>query len=134
MKEWLSAQQLTHKIPLLKIVPDAYILLETLQGTADLFLEMDLGTESASKVFKWKLEAYLAYGRSGDFHRDFKAHGFRVLTVVTSDARLLSLARVALSVGVPSMFWYARLADLHKHTILGRVWRRPDRPEEFHQI
>ena len=95
------------------------------KGTTHFFLELDRGSEEL-KRFRDKVEAYVAYYKSGMYAQRYGAQGFRVLTVVdgVGEGRLKNLvddtARVA---GIGRRFWFTHLADATGATVLTEpIW------------
>ena len=131
IEEWLERGSLPNWPSTARPVPDAYFRLLTPRGTAHFFLEVDLGSEAASSVFKKKLEAYRVYGESGAFRQEFKGEYFRVLITVPNDTRLKTLKLVSASVGTAILFRFATQAEIRKDTILDPVWRRSDQPNQL---
>lgn len=130
LEEWLERESLPQAPSASRPVPDAYFRLLTPRGTAHFFLEVDLGNEAASSVFKKKLSSYRFYIESGCFRQDFKGEFFRVLTTVPNEVRLMTLKLVAASVGMAIIFGFAIQGDIRTDTILGPLWRCPDLPEK----
>jgi hypothetical protein len=52
-----------------------------------LFVEVDFGSESHS-VWQQKIQAYLSFAVSGEFHERFRQKQFCVLVVTNSEGRL----------------------------------------------
>src|SRR5690606_29842258 len=64
------------------LIPDSYFSIHVPnRGTTNFFLELDRGTMTIGR-FREKLQAYVAYYKTGAYTRRYKAKGFRVLTVV----------------------------------------------------
>ena len=108
------------------LIPDSFFTLVVPEkGTTHFFLELDRGSEEL-KRFRDKVEAYVAYYKSGMYAQRYGAQGFRVLTVVdgVGEGRLKNLvddtARVA---GIGRRFWFAHLADATSGTVLTEpIW------------
>jgi hypothetical protein len=75
------------------VIPDSYFALDTPQGRAHFFLELDRGTMTTRR-FRTKIEAYLAYYQGGGYQRRFGTRSLRVLTVTLGERRLENLKRV----------------------------------------
>ena len=131
LEEWRERGLLPQFPSSARPVPDAYFRLLTPRGTAQFFLEVDLGNEAATSVFKRKLVAYKTYGESGAFRQEFGGEYFRVLTTVPNEVRLKTLKLVVASVGMAIIFWFAIQDDIRKNTILGPLWRRSEQPSQF---
>lgn len=105
------------------VVPDSYFALETPHGKTHFFLELDRGTMT-TKRFKTKIDAYLAYYRSGGYERRYGARSLRVLTVTLGERRLESLKAVTEEAGGTVWFWFAALPDLTPEAVLtAPVWQ-----------
>lgn len=119
---WLSFQQpITDR---LHLIPDGYFELGTPNGTMAAFVEVDLGHESLG-VWKQKVRHYLELALSGEYERRFGQNQFRVLVVVNSERRLLSI-RTAVRALTQKIFWFATLASVDSGNIFGPAWLRPE--------
>jgi hypothetical protein len=105
------------------LIPDGYFELETAGAPRGMFIEMDMGTETA-KVWRKKVSEYLAFAVSGEFQKKFGPPQFRVLVVATSARRLLNLSRV-ISRMTPKIFWLATLEDIKASGPWSPIWFRP---------
>lgn len=104
------------------VIPDSYFALQTPRGRTHFFLELDRGT-MPTKRFRGKVEAYLAYYRSGGYQRRYQAKSLRVLTVTLSRARLASLSTVTKQAGGTVWFWFGVLPELtYKNILTEPVW------------
>ena len=107
------------------VIPDGYFAIDTPRGRAHCFLELDRGTMTTAR-FRTKVEAYIAYYRSGGYQARFGAKGLRILTVTLSQARLDNLRRATASVGGghASRFWFGVHGRLTPDTVLDQpVWQ-----------
>jgi len=112
------------------LIPDSYFVLGTSKGRAHFFLEIDLYTETASKVFKQKMQSYKLYFERGLFQERYGAKNFRVLTIVPNNIRLTSLLQATRELGVGILFWFTISSSISPETIFKDIWRRADRPKE----
>jgi len=104
------------------LIPDAYCTLAEDDRRAHFFLEADRATESNGR-WSQKVEAYLAYIRSGGYARRYGSNCLRVLTVTTGEKRLHNLMRSTQRVGGGAMFWFATLGQTRPETILkAPIW------------
>ena len=104
------------------LIPDAYCTLVEDDRRAHFFLEADRATESNGR-WSQKVEAYLAYVRSGGYARRYGSDCLRVLTVTTGERRLRNLLRATQRVGGGAMFWFATLGQTRPETILkAPIW------------
>lgn len=105
------------------LVPDSYFYIQVPnKGKAHFFLELDRGKMQQS-TFQQKIEAYVAYYKSGAFTKRYKAKGFRVLTVVENESdsqlRVKNLADASEEVqGIGRRFWFAHLPVVQKTDLL----------------
>ncbi len=105
------------------LIPDGYAEVRTPTKSVGMFLEVDLGTESRS-VWQGKIRAYLTYGASGGFAREFGQPQFRTVVVVNSERRLESL-RMATSSLTEKIFWFATFDRVCRDGFWSAVWKRP---------
>jgi hypothetical protein len=106
------------------VIPDGYFAIDTPRGRAHFFLEVDRGTMTVAR-FKTKVQAYIAYYRSGKYEARFGAKGLRILTVTPSRARLDNLhsATAAASGGHRNRFWFAVQETITPEAVLDKaVW------------
>ena len=107
------------------LVPDAYACLNTGPRRTRFFLEADRASETNGR-WAQKVLAYLAYVRSGSYARRYHSDCLRVLTVTTSEKRLLNLLRTTHKAGGGPMFWFAHLGLLAPETVLkAPIWSVP---------
>ncbi len=109
------------------VIPDGHFGLDVGSGKQFFFVEVDRGT-MASKRFKRKIQAYMAYARSGLIQERFKTKKFRVLVITLSDRRLENLKRATEDVGGKNRFWFANLNRLTINNIFTQpLWSVADR-------
>jgi len=107
------------------LIPDAYCTLAESDRRAHFFLEADRATESNGR-WSQKVEAYLAYVRSGGYARRYGSNCLRVLTVTTGEKRMLNLLRSTRRAGGGAMFWFTTLSQARAESILSApIWRIP---------
>lgn len=109
--------------PLIRLVPDAYLELETPSGTSSAFLELDRGSESL-KVWKEKVRNYLQYAVSEAFAKEFRQSRFRVLVIAHSERRMQSIRR-AVGEATDKIFWFASLESINRDGLFAPLWLRP---------
>src|SRR5690606_22510 len=94
------------------LIPDSYFnVFVPDRGTTHFFLELDRG-QMEIKRFREKVEAYVAYYKTGQYSQRYQAKGFRVLTVVegVGEGRLRNLVQDTAKVsGIGRRFWFAHL-------------------------
>ena len=120
IKRWLTESELKadyDKVHLqyakqpISLIPDSFFTIEVPnKGATHFFLELDRATMRQNR-FKQKIQAYIAYYRSGDYTKRYQAKGFRVLTVIdASDQRRQNLKKTTESVpGIGRRFWFTTL-------------------------
>ena len=130
IEQWDTKHKLS--IPGNKVlIPDAYVLLTTLRGRTHFFVELDRGTESASRTFRAKLQSYALYYRSGSFTRENGDKVFRVLTVTVHEQAIKTLLAASKGITPSSIFWFTHQGQVSKEIVLtGTIWKRADRPED----
>jgi hypothetical protein len=113
------------------LIPDGYFEIGSSQGFRGMFVEIDLGTESAPVLVK-KTQAYLELATSGEFAKIFNRSQFRVLVITTSKRRLDNL-RNAISKLTDKIFWFATLDNLSRERFWSTSWYRPtgDQPQSL---
>jgi hypothetical protein len=108
----------------LRLIPDGYFELKTPTGTMAAFLEVDLGHERLA-AWKDKIRKYLQLALSGDCERRFGQSQFRVLVIVNSERRLLSIRKVVRA-STQKIFWFTTLESIQCHGFFAPLWLRPD--------
>jgi DNA-binding MarR family transcriptional regulator len=113
------------------LIPDSYFVLQTPNGKAHFFLELDRKQEEL-EVFRRKVQAYSTYLQTGGYERRYQSKGVRILTVVQAEGkrqdsgkvRLANLKTLTEKEGGRRRFWFTRLHDLTPDTILtAPVWQ-----------
>ena len=112
-----------------RLMPDAYVELETSPGSRALFLEVDRGTETV-KVWRRKIAAYLTLATSGEFVRRFQQSQFRVAVIAPSVRRLQSI-RACVVRQTDKLFWFASSGGHPREWLWNRTWLRP-RGDDLH--
>ena len=106
----------------ISLIPDSYCVIQTPQGAARFFIELDRGTMTTQR-FATKILAYLAYVESGQYQQRYKSRSLRVLTITLSKKRLINLKQVTENARGGHLFWFGVLPDLMDHDILrSPVW------------
>src|SRR5262249_1853506 len=107
-----------------RLIPDGYVELRTFTGMMSAFLEVDLGHEHLS-VWKKKINGYLQLALSGDFERHFGHLQFRVLLIVNSERRLLSI-RPLVRKATKKIFWFTTIDAIRTNGFFAPIWLRPE--------
>lgn len=115
------------------IIPDAYFWLQADTRHFHHFIECDLRnlpgeyTEPGRKDWARRVRAYIEYYRSGMYHRRYHAgKSLRILTVTTSEARLMTLKEITERVAgkFKQRFLYTTFERLTPETALtGEIWK-----------
>jgi hypothetical protein len=108
------------------LVPDGYLTLDVPgRGRTHFFLELDRGTMTLPR-FREKVEAYVAYYKTGAYSKRYQAQGFRVLTVVdgAAERRVNNLAETTAQVGgIGRRFWFVQAEQVTERSVLSApVW------------
>ena len=102
------------------LIPDGYCLVDICGRKARFFIEADRGTLSGRR-WAWRVQAYMAYIRSGHYARRYGARSLRVLTVTTGPKRLANLKRATERAGGGRLFWFTT----HEQALPERILRDP---------
>lgn len=107
---------------LISLIPDSFFVVQTPQGKAPFFLEVDRGTETTGR-FQTKIFAYQAYIQSGAYQQRYGFKSIRVLTTVPSLKRLEGLKTVTESAGGGQRYWFAVHGDISAQSIMYKdIW------------
>ncbi len=116
-------------VPEIRLIPDGYVELSANGETIACFLEIDRGVETLA-TWTEKVRNYLQLALTGTFERAFQKPSFRVLVIVNSERRLLSIRKAVLPM-TAKIFWFATLADARGHGFFCPVWLRPKGDERI---
>jgi hypothetical protein len=105
------------------LIPDAYVEVRTPAGTKAMFVEIDQGTESL-RVWRRKAEQYVAFAISGAFPRLFPHPQFRVVVILPTPKRLLTV-RACIAGVTTKIFWLTTSESTNGPDFWGPVWHRP---------
>jgi hypothetical protein len=105
------------------LIPDGYFELHSGDAVRGMFLEMDMGTETA-RIWKKKVAEYLSFAVSGGFQERFGVPQFRVLVITTSAKRLQNLAKVISGI-TQKLFWLTTLEEFKTSGPWAAIWSRP---------
>jgi hypothetical protein len=108
------------------------------------FLEVDMGTETiasvdrVSKDIRRKISNYQELFRSGSYKRyesvfESKLNGFRLLFLATSEARLISLCRLAREMPPSDFIWLTDQGRMFSHGLAAKIWARGGQNEDLPQ-
>jgi Replication-relaxation len=104
------------------VIPDAYFVLYLGDRRAHFFLEVDRATMTNGR-WKRRVLAYREYIRSGLYQERFQTHSLRILTVTTTEQRLLNLRKATVKAGGDDLFWFTTLALANADSVLSSpIW------------
>lgn len=109
------------------LIPDGYAELTTPTKSICTFVEVDLGNESHG-VWRKKIEAYLRFAISGEFHERFAREQFRILVVAHSVGRVERLQKLIRGY-TEKVFWLSTLAQIRSTSVWSPIWMRPGKDE-----
>lgn len=108
----------------LSVIPDAIILLLPNQGDIGVcFIEVDRGTMSTGRWLD-KVKVYRELPRTDVLRRDYKAEWMILLTVTSSEKRLVSIAQKTVELGGRRGFWFTTAGQVSPDTALDALWVR----------
>ncbi|MBI3732800.1 MAG: replication-relaxation family protein [Chloroflexi bacterium] len=115
-----NSQGRSHRVP---VIPDAYFALHLGDRRAHFLLELDRATMN-HKRWKLRVQAYLAYVRSGQYQARYQTHSLRILTVTTTVQRLANLQETTRKAGGDDLFWFTTQEELTAQSVLSSpIWR-----------
>jgi len=108
------------------------------------FLEVDMGTETIAsmdrdhKDIRQKILNYQALFRSGSYKRyeylfGSKLNGFRLLFLVNSPSRLISLCRLVREMPPSDFIWLTDQGKMFSHGLAAKIWARGGRNDDHPQ-
>lgn len=109
--------------PSVPLIPDAYAEIGTAERSTAMFVEVDQGTESL-RVWRRKIDLYVALAVSGVFQSMFRHPQFRVLVIVPTAKRLATL-RARIATVTTKIFWLTTSTSVGTPAFWGPVWYRP---------
>jgi hypothetical protein len=108
----------------LSVVPDVILLIQSLSGEYGVFfLEVDRGTMGLESWGK-KVPVYLEYIASSALYQDWHSRWAILLTVTTTERRLLSLASKTAELGGRRGCWFTTEDQLEPDSALAAQWVR----------
>lgn len=110
--------------PALPLAPDGYAELYGIDGIQPVFLEVDLGTETA-RVWDRKIGLYLRLAASGEFQQRFHQQRFKVAVVCFTERRLENLRRTVRK-HTSKLFYFALFNNINRDGLHAAQWLRPD--------
>lgn len=111
------------KSRMVAVIPDSYFVLNLGDRRAHFFLELDRATMSNSRWGE-RVRAYLAYIQSGKYTERYQTRSLRILTVTTTEQRLMNLKETTQKAGGGEVFWFTTLDQLSPSSVFFRpIWR-----------
>lgn len=118
------------------VVPDGYFHLHTPTDHYHQFLEVDLRTVTGRsetwerRTWARKVQAYLAYYRSGRYQERYHTKSLRILTVTTGAKRLANLKEITEGEGGEARFWFTTLEQVRDADVLtDSIWQMAGRED-----
>jgi len=106
------------------VVPDAVVaILFPNREIGMFFIEVDRATMTVNR-WQSKTVVYREYSRAPELKERFKTNWFIVLTITTSEKRVMSLAQSSVAVGGVRAFWYTTADRIRPDSILSPIWVR----------
>lgn len=121
LKDYVSVREQggSRSVP---ILPDAYFVLNLGDRRAHFFLEHDRATMSNAR-WATRVTAYLTYVRSGKYRERYQTRSLRILTVTTSEQRMINLKETTQKAGGEDMFWFTTFDQVTPASVLfGPIW------------
>ncbi|MCD6217769.1 replication-relaxation family protein [bacterium] len=105
------------------VIPDAIIGVKFKRKFGLFFVEVDRGTMSLKRWME-KIIVYREYMKSSELKERFHTNWFIVLTVTTSERRIMSLAKKTVFLGGKRGFWYTVAQEITPENVLEKIWTR----------
>jgi hypothetical protein len=106
------------------VIPDAVVgIIFPNNEIGMFFVEVDRATMTINR-WESKVAVYHEYSRSKELRDRFHTSWFIVLTVTTSDKRILSLSERTVALGGKRAFWYTTSDKIEPGSVLNRIWVR----------
>ncbi len=110
----------------IRIFPDGYfsILVPSTNKPLHFFIEVDQGTMTNSR-WQEKMLAYNQFRTSGLSQKYYQARNFRVLSIISSQARLNNLKKASEKVGADHHFWFTSQENIdiwQPQKLLAPIW------------
>jgi hypothetical protein len=117
MRDYVLLKSVSGAAQRVAVIPDAFFVLKTAQRIGRFCLEIDRGMvtvapKSAERGWTQKIRAYLEHQASGLYERRYQSRNLWVLTVTTSERRLLHLKQATEEVGGDHRFWFTTFAQI----------------------
>lgn len=131
MREYVLLTSVAGAQQRVAVIPDGFFVLQAGQRRARCCVEIDRGMVTVAPTAAWqrgwtqKVRAYLEYQASGAYEKRYGSKNLWVLTVTTSERRLLHLKQATEEVGGDFRFWFTTFAQLTPETLLtAPIWHQ----------
>jgi hypothetical protein len=122
MKDHVTVTSEQGRSSKLAVIPDAYFILHLGDRRAHLFLEVDRATMT-NKRWKMRILAYQEYIRSGKYQARYQTRSLRILTVTTTEERLMNLKKTTERAGGKDLFWFTSIDRITTASVLfSPIW------------
>ena len=106
------------------VIPDAILVLQPPKGEHGVFfIEVDRATMTTGR-WQEKVEVYREYSQSAQLEQKWRAQWAILLTVTTSEKRLVSIAEKTVALGGRRGFWFTTSGEIAPDTALAAYWVR----------
>ena len=106
------------------VIPDAILLLQPPEGEHGVyFIEVDRGTMSTGR-WQEKVEVYREFTQSAQLEAKWHSHWAILLTVTTSEKRLVSIAEKTVASGGRRGYWFTTFDGIAPDSALAKLWLR----------
>lgn len=122
MKDYvaLPVGQGTRKVA---VIPDAYFALNMGTRRAHFLLELDRATMTRQR-WAIRILAYLTYIGSGKYTTRYQTRSLRILTVTTTEQRLMNLKETTRKTGGGDLFWFTTSDQISASSVFfDPIWR-----------
>jgi hypothetical protein len=122
MKDHVTVTSEQGRSAKIAVIPDAYFILHLGDRRAHFFLELDRATIT-NKRWRMRIIAYQELIRSGKYQARYQTRSLRILTVTTSEERLLNLKNTTVRAGGKDLFWFTTLDQIAAANVLfSPIW------------
>lgn len=105
------------------VVPDGYFVIHLGDKRAHFFVELDRATMSNPR-WATRVSAYLQYVHSGKYTERYQTSSLRILTITTTEKRMLNLKETTQKAGGEGLFWFTTFDQVEPASVFFRpIWR-----------
>ena len=106
------------------VIPDAILVIQPTSGdTGTFFIEVDRATMTTGR-WQEKVVVYREYSQGTQLAKDWRSQWAILLTVTTSEKRLVSIAEKTVALGGRRGFWFTTSGEITPDTALAPYWVR----------